>query len=89
MSKIPLGRPRGQMSESMLTAAFIILSAMPVISNDLINLITGSRCNLDFCSLTFYLCFSSPVSCKIRSILFISNLKAFEYLVKPFECDSG
>ena len=26
MSKIPLGRPRGQMSESMLTAAFIILS---------------------------------------------------------------
>ena len=42
------------MSESMLTAAFIILSAMPVISNDLINLITGSRCNLDFCSLTFY-----------------------------------
>ena len=26
MSKMPLGRPRGQMSESMLTAAFIILS---------------------------------------------------------------
>ena len=26
MSTIPLGRPRGQMSESMLTAAFIILS---------------------------------------------------------------
>ena len=26
LSKIPLGRPRGQMSESMLTAAFIILS---------------------------------------------------------------
>jgi hypothetical protein len=62
---------------------------MPIVCSDLINFVSGSWCNLNFCSLTCYFGFSSPVSCESGGIIFVSDFEAFEDLIKFLKGNSG